>query len=294
MNSHKSSQSPSRALEFLCRHLVALCVTYQECNEIGPTGEPRFFACPGTIICIRGVYSLLTAGHTLKDWDEAIRRGRVRVLSAVLADIFGSERVTEEPIPFDFVNEPRFYIDDEEEGLDFGLVALQPYYARLLAKNGIKAIFEENWIHQHTVKFDGYAMLGLPEEFITSQIDSSRGDIRVLGAVSPTMIVVTRLEQPPPERVTQFPRFVGQLYPGLELTSIKGMNGGPILGFSFGPPMAYWVVAIQSSWLPQSRITFGCPLPVLGELIASWVDQLQDRGGFISGDDPASDKKGEV
>ena len=133
----------------------------------------------------------------MKEWDDLIRAGRIHVLSAVLADIFGSGRVSDHPIPFDFVNEAQFYIDNEREGLDFGLIALRPYYASLLAKNGIKAISEENWIHQHTVRFDGYAMLGLPEESITSRMENSHHEVRVVGAVSPMMIPLTRHETPP-------------------------------------------------------------------------------------------------
>ncbi|MBI1815293.1 MAG: hypothetical protein HYR72_09970 [Deltaproteobacteria bacterium] len=217
----------------------------------------------------------------MKDWDKLLKQGKVRVISAALADTFGSECVTVEPIPFDFVNEPRFYIDDDEEGLDFGLISLRPYYARLLARNGVKAIFEENWINQHTIEFDGYAMIGFPDEFITSRIESSCGEVYVLGVVSPTMIPLKRLEQAPPGRPTRLPRFIGQLHPDLQIGSIKGMSGGPILGFRFGPPMAYWVVAIQSSWLPHERITFGCPVPVLAELIAAWVDDLPEQHGGI-------------
>jgi hypothetical protein len=43
-----------------------------------------------------------------------------------------------------------FFIDDCEEGLDFGVVALRPYCVRLLAANGLVALDEKNWSHQHT------------------------------------------------------------------------------------------------------------------------------------------------
>lgn len=267
----------SGALEFLCRHLVALYVTCQVDNE-----DPQVHTYSGTVICIRGLYFFLTAGHALKGLDEAIKSGRMRVLKAFLVDVFGSERVTDEPIPFDFINGLRAYIDDEEEGLDFGIIGLHPHYVRLLGKNGIKVISEENWINQHTVKFDGYAMLGLPDEFNRSNMDNAYGEF------SPTLIPVKRLEQPPPDHVKRCPRFVGQLHPNLEITSIRGMSGGPIIGFSSGPPARYWVVAIQSSWLPQDKITFGCPLRVLGELIAIGMDHLEGCRDSDAVDDPTT------
>jgi hypothetical protein len=242
-----NSENPNEAgaekfLEFFCRHLVALCVTYRQVKNEASIENQRLFACPGVVICIRGFCSFLTAGHALKDLYTNLEKENIVVESAVLADTFGSETISEKPIPFDLKYEPRFFIYNEEDGLDFGLVALRPHYVALLAKHGIKAIFEENWINQHRVKFDAYTMLGLPEEFVKYDQDGS------VGIVSPTMIGVKALDIPPEgTKRTHYPRFVGQLHENLPLTSIEGMSGGPIFGFRYGPPMAYWVVAIQSS-----------------------------------------------
>jgi len=272
-----------QTLRFFCRHLVSLFVAYHQVDPASPAREARFFACPGTIICIRGIYHFLTAGHTLREWDTLIRRGQVEVQRAALADIFGLEVTSDQPIPFDFADQPRFFIHDEEEGLDFGLVALRSHYIRLLASHGIVAVFEENWIHQNNVEFNAYTMIGLPEEFTSSGIVGSRDNSRLLSTVAPTMISVRRLDQLPEDvRRTRYPRFVGQLRADLPLSSIRGMSGGPIFGFNFGPPMRYWVVAIQSSWLPRRRITFGCPVPVLADLIAGWTDELIDDEEFAS------------
>jgi hypothetical protein len=267
--------SAEKMLEFFCRHLVALCVTYRAVKNGMPMEKQRFFAVPGVVICIRGFCSFLTAGHALKDLSLHLERGDIVLESSVLADTFGPDTVTEKPIPFDLLNEPRFFIDNQEEGLDFGLIALRPYYVALLAKHGIKALFEENWINQHRVAFDAYAMLGLPEEFVKYEQDGSAG------IVSPTMIGVKALDNPPERsKPTTYPRFIGQLHEALPLSSIVGMSGGPIFGFRYGPPTAYWVVAIQSSWLRSQRIVFGCPLPVLAELLATWIDELSNKGEF--------------
>lgn len=264
-----------KALEFFCRHLVALCISYRQVKNGIPIENHSFFACPGVVICIRGFCSFLTAGHALKDLSAHLERGDITVESAVLADTFGPDAISKNPIPFDLLNEPRFFIDNKEEGLDFGLVALRPHYVALLAKHGIKALFEENWINQHRVKFDAYTMLGLPEEFVKFEQNGS------VGIVSPTMIGVEALNSPPEgTKLTHYPRFVGQLEKNLALSSIVGMSGGPIFGFRYGPPMAYWVVAIQSSWLQSQRIIFGCPLPVLAELLTKWIDDLSKKGKF--------------
>lgn len=258
-------RSNSEGLRYFCRHLVALCGSYhlarQESSE-----APAFFAYAGTAICINDSYYFLTAGHILENLVKALDRGDLSLHACVLADTFGLEAKTDKPIPFDLRNAPKLYL--YEDGLDFGLIGLSPYYVRLLEATGIKAIFRQNWEHQHTVHFDGYAMLGLPEEFTSSNVSFSDGEVLVHGTVAPTIITLSRLSQPPGDvSPTKYPCFVGQIDPSLEIGSIVGMSGGPVFGFSLGPPIRYWIVAVQSSWLPQRRITFGCPVPVLGELL---------------------------
>jgi hypothetical protein len=128
------------------------------------------------------------------------------------------------------------------------------------------ALEEKNWIHQANVTFDGYVMLGLPEEFSSDTVNDA-GE----GIVSPTMFGVQRLDPPPDDTpVTNNPRFVGQIRAGTPIKSVVGMSGGPIFGFSFGEQTRYWVVALQSTWIRSSRIVYGCSLPVLASLMTEW------------------------
>ena len=93
-----------KALEFFCRHLVALCVTYRQIKNGIPVEKPSFSAYPGVVICIRGFCSFLTAGHALKDLNAHLERENILVESAVLADTFGPGAISENPIPFDLLN----------------------------------------------------------------------------------------------------------------------------------------------------------------------------------------------
>jgi hypothetical protein len=247
------------------RHLVALCVTFREKDSQEPL--PAFRAYAGTLLYIAGRHFFLTAGHILSELQEALESEKIVILSAVLADTFGSERISNFPIPFDLRGANFFFIDDAEMGLDFGVIALTPYYVGLLAANGMVAVGEENWVHQHAIEFDGYVMFGLPAEYVTDRVN-----IDGEGYVEATMFAVKRLDEPPDGiPVTQHPRFVGQLSAELSLTSLRGMSGGPIFGFNFTPPLRYWVVALQSTWLRDRRLVFGCPLPVLASLMTNWL-----------------------
>ena len=111
-------------LEFFCRHLVSLCVTYEHQNATSsPRGAVAAYA--GTILCIRGMACFLTAGHIVRQLQKVIQASDlITIHSAVLADTFGWKRVSDHPIPLDLVHAPRFFIDDDDEGLDFGLIAL--------------------------------------------------------------------------------------------------------------------------------------------------------------------------
>jgi hypothetical protein len=258
----------TKMLEFFCRHLVGLGVTYRHKNVEDAAKPARFSVSSGTLISIHGSICFLTAGHVLEALDNLRSHDQVEIESAVLVDTMGWRRVSDVPIPFDLKSASLFYINNDEDGLDFGVIALEPHHVGLLAKNGVIALTEERWNQQHTVRFDGFAMLGFPEEFISQRVSAS-GD----GMLSPVMFGVKRLQEAPKDRAnTYYPQFIGQLNPELSLKSIEGMSGGPIFGFrQEGQELRYWVVALQSSWDRQRRITYGCDLPLLASLMTEWA-----------------------
>ena len=269
MNAEFAEKREVDVLELFCRHLIGLCVTYRHKNSEDAGKPARFAAFSGTLITIRDAVLYLTAGHVLKELDELRAHDQAEITDAVLADTLGWKRISNVPIPFDLKNAQFFYIYDKEEGLDFGVITLEPHYVRLLAKNGVVALTEQNWIRQHAVKFDGYAMLGLPEEFTSERVSASGG-----GVVSPTMFAVKRLESAPDGRPPpRYAQFVGQLDPGLSLSSVKGMSGGPIYGFRLNPELRYWIVALQSSYNRPKRIVYGCDLPTLASLMTKWAEE---------------------
>jgi hypothetical protein len=257
----------TKLLGFFCRHLVGLGVTYRHKNEEDAAKLPRFSVSSGTLISIHGTICFLTAGHVLEELDKLRNHDQVEMESAVLIDTLGWKSVSNVPIPFDLKSARLFYIDNKYDGLDFGVIALEPHHVGLLAKNGVIALTDERWNQQHTVRFDGFAMLGFPEE-LTSQRVSASGD----GMLSPVMFGIKRLDAAPEDRApTNYPQFIGQIDSELPLKSVEGMSGGPIFGFrQEGQELRYWVVALQSSWDRQRRITYGCDLPLLASLMTEW------------------------
>ena len=60
---------------------------------------------------------------------------------------------------------------------------------------------------------------------------------------------------------------------------IGGMSGCPIFGFTIDEAGngRYFFVAIQSGWLPDSKVIFACPMPFLGSILQRAVDGIEDH-----------------
>ena len=246
----------SAAFKFYCRHLVALHGYWQPLtNEGTPVGAMKPFCNPGIILSIHAKWFFVTASHTLRTIDEYLSHPNARVIDSCLLDHFGPDPVSFQPIPFNYRVALIFSVHDETEGLDYGLVTLNSNQQAMVSANNIVPISEENWAQQHQVDFDRHIMLGLPEAFVEHS------------SVSPTMMSVTQLhDMPQGIRATRYPRFIGQLDDRVKI-DIKGMSGGPIFGFKKGCNDRYWIVAIQSSWIANRKITFGCPVPIFARLV---------------------------
>ena len=267
---HTDNTLLKEAFRFFCRHLVCLAGWAQRLDEQGnPKGDPGAFALSAFVLVIRGQWHLVTAGHAMEYIDEQVKAGKMKLLSSYLLAGFGPEvkshQVAKAPIFFDYEAMHRGYI--HQHGLDFALMDLGDYLRQHLEKNEIVPVREENWQVPLALKFDFCIMLGLPQEFVD------------IGEINPTMIPVEQLGELPSDiEQTPWPRFVGQLSQSFSLKSLVGMSGGPIYGFKRGTPIRYWIPAIQSGWLRDRKITFGCPVPLLAALAdEAWKDDGSDE-----------------
>ena len=260
-NKQLSGLESDEITRFFCRHLVGLCVTYQTKTSDDECQLNHSAVISGTLIFIEQSLMFLTAGHVLEKLDMLRSSDSAEVTSSCLIDTQGSQSVSGVPIPFELGSARFFYIDNEKRALDFGVVSLSPYYGRLLAANGMVALTEKQWSQQDQLTFDYHAVLGFLKEFVSAYV-SVDGHIDV----SPVLLGVRKLEDVPNKSVNG--QFIGQIGPD-QPKSVKGMSGGPIFGFQLGPKkeLRYWVVALQSSWNPQTRVIRGCSLPVLATLM---------------------------
>ena len=196
---------------------------------------------------------MLTAGHILRDIEGYLKEPRIMIGPWSVIDDFGPGK-HHEPVPFDMISAPRSYVDDDEEGLDFGLVVLNDYYRKLLEANSVVPISKENWIAQSGMEFETHIMLGLPSKFIEGKLIDGERTPKILTSRAPTMILVKELKETPADiKKKLLLRFIGKIDDKCPLDDIDGMSGGPILGFRRGINNAYWIVAIQSAWLKKKK-----------------------------------------
>jgi hypothetical protein len=259
--------SNDRSLQLLGRHLIAICVTYRRHadSKESPTRFAPFAAC---IIDVRGQSFILTAGHIVGALIELFDEGINSVLSCVIADTFGDGVTDRHPIPFDFRSADKFFIDDDDIGLDFGLIRLKEYYVRLIRGNNVVPLDENAWKMSSDVKPDHHFVLGLPEDFVTNELKSGEE-----GSLASVLVRIRKLDPIEFSSTTEYPRFIGEAA-ATPLSTFRGMSGGPIFAFDSRKLDRYWIVAIQSSWLASRRIVFGCSLPVVGSLIYKWADEV--------------------
>jgi hypothetical protein len=270
----ESSVSFSR---YFCRHLVSLSGWYFPVEGEGNKVEQiQSFCYSGFILSIKGMWCLVTAGHIIQDLEEHIQQKKINIVRYTLTDYFGPEVVSREPIPFDYEKAPKGYIFDGEKGLDFGIIGLSLYYQQLMRANGIVPVAEENWKKQGNVEFGHHIMLGLPEKLIEKKIIMKKDKIQLLNTMRPVVLNITKLEkQPATVENTEYPRFVGKIDDDV-IDDITGMSGGPIIGFGTDNKR-YWIVAVQSSWLKDQKIIFGCPVPIFAGIVEKIFEDISDN-----------------
>lgn len=264
-------------LSFFCNHFVSLVGSYVAIGDgEREAGEEQFFAFSGFILSVRGVWNLVTAGHSIEHLENGLQNGRLRLTCCCLADYFGDKPLVSEPTPFVYEGTEPLYLNKPDLGLDFALIVLRPFFQMSLEANGIRAISEENSVRQEADLCELFALIGLPTCLVenSKQLVSFRD--RVAGIVNPILVPVFPVQLHPEEMpATDFPWFVGEVGAAFALPDLDGMSGGPIFGFARNGQgqWHYWIVAVQSRWRPDRRIIFGCPVQIFAALVEQALQQ---------------------
>lgn len=272
-----STASDREFLKHISRQLVCLGCVHYPTERDDPEGE-RIFLASGFIVEVQSLCFIVTAGHVLSDIKTLIASRPDRQYRFFLADMFGPNAQNLEPRAFDFSKHFVYHLHHEHAGLDFGLILLSNEDRQLLSINGIEPLQRANWEKQADVVFVGFGMVGFPTQELA--LDSPGNAV-----FRPAFITVEWLQAIPEEFGHHgFPMFYGRIIDPPKDLDIAGMSGCPILGFEQqeGGNLGYYVVGLQSGWLPDSGVVFACSMPALGKLLdSSIVEALQNisQGG---------------
>jgi len=232
------------------------------------------------------IWFLATAGHVIQDLDALVSQRYVKVVDSFLVDSLGSQASHHDNIPFNYEETPRHA--RYEDGLDFGFIAIDGNTKKLLQANGIEPVPIHDWIKVDVEKCFRFALLGIPAELVCPQERDSRHWIWI-GTLLTSLRRMKRL--PRGVKPTKHKRFIGKIMKQSELQSLKGVSGGPIIGFfQVEDQTRYWVVAIQSSCVGKKYV-FGCPVTTCGRIVLDEVKALIDELEVADG---AEEKSGAI
>jgi len=245
-------------IDFLSNHLVAL-VGDGERFENGKSVKKGVFCFSGFIVDLNGDWYWTTAGHCLKEFDKSLKNGDLTASSISFLDYFGMDSSDDHPIPYPYEPGCATFLDSPEDGLDYGLIKIPPLTQLAFEKNKIRPVCEANWASISELTFTAYKMLGIPSHLV-DEIPIG-DDIRAL--FPNALLHVHRISPADVPTISNDEWFVGKLADESTISNIEGMSGGPIMGFrQIGTGQwVYHVIAIQSRWLPNSRIVLGCSIP---------------------------------
>lgn len=245
---------------YIQRHILFLSVSYLI------EGVPKVCWFSGFLIYTNKLLIWMTAGHVLHKLDELLYCKKVSGIKARWIDDYEDKKASF--VPCDLSGLHRAQID--VEGYDLGIVTLRPFYAAPILKNGNKKpLTESYWIVNDGFKAEGYYLVGAPEEFtISKQINKDSKKVDFKSSATCIAIPLIKEDQALHQSEGDFwqyeNNFYGKICPilnddGSLLTDISGMSGGPIFGVQKinEKKYDYRLIALQSSWLPQSKFMRG-------------------------------------
>jgi hypothetical protein len=253
-------------IRFLQKHSVPMHFSFET-----PEHKPANLIITTFVLSVQDEWFLITAGHCIDKVNLALRNYGYTLKGCVLLDSTGEGAKHIEPPSF--LYEPSKVLSlNDEFGLDYGIIKLARYYKELLQANNIVALSEDVWRHQPAPpQISFHYLLGIPEESTQFEAEAVW--------IAPTMLPITVLtERPAAFEAVDKPLFYGHITLGEELNSIEGMSGGPIFAFSITEQkqLRYWLVGLQSSWLPNSHYIAAYHTDILGEAIAGMLNIYGD------------------
>lgn len=155
-------------------------------------------------------------------------------------------------VPFDFDLDAWIALNDDEQGFDYALYALDEMTFRQLDAGGIVPIREVAWGAHPFDQYSPWLLVGAPRE--------SYKTTSTLHKMSITIVPLLPTERPSNSEEGGPNVVYGQIqtqpeHDGATVEDVLGMSGGPIFGLKLDNEIIhYWVIGIQSFWFKGPRV----------------------------------------
>lgn len=245
--SNSEDRLDPRLVDSLSKHLVALMYEF----KVGDKSD--FDVMSGFVVEVAETWIWVTVGHGISPLFK--RHDKGEVIGARILDGFGKEAMTFDcPVAVDSL-QLCFFANQNELGADIAFSILPNHLQALIKANGIVPMRYGSWLDQPKT-FDHYALIGaLPRKKGAGMI------------VHSCMAKLEKTEDPPSDIKRYIDRFYAKVLADKEsLRTIKGMSGGPVLGFD-ATEMKYYVIACQNEWGERSRVIAALPASRFGPLL---------------------------
>ena len=205
------------------------------------------------IVDVDGLWILITAGHILRAIQSAINAGSSFDVWRLDDQMASEGNGVAFPVPFDFVLQDWFVLEDQAIGLDYAALHLSDYFIRHLKAGGVEPIEESAWgdyIQEH----DFWVLFGIPSETVAYDEETQ---------MAARFAVLPLEETDPPKGLISNSgnKFFAKISDLGNITDIDGMSGGPVFSLKkVGGVWNYHVIGVQSSWYKSQKILAACPI----------------------------------
>lgn len=264
------------------KYVIALSIGYTVEDKNGGEDEAGCAFCTGFLLCYHNEFMWLTAGHVLEIVDGIFKSNFHNIHSVAWNDNDGVKGISK--IPVDYNRLRRYKVVNNE--CDIGVILFKKGD---LDFENIRNNLNNKWFvweNSSLLEPDGFCLIGFPVEVAKTKVLVQGSKAHCNYDTQIMCFPVEKIKPDKSRRADDFWKHAGWFYgkalpirkdDGKQLEDIKGMSGGPIISFNVSPDgvIKFWPVAIQSTWLPNSRILCGTPISKAVELTDAGFEAVE-------------------
>jgi len=259
------------------RHFVSLCWVDCELDSKGnAVVNPRIFCTSGFVIEYDGEWLWITAGHLLNDLDTKLSAINRRMVRSQFVAGWNPDAGTVQRILFEYSTCVKYFVDDDDEGADLGIIYIPEDLKRALSQAGAAPLRKLDLPQR---EYDQYVVHGLPRKEQRDDIQESEGGIDCAASVMPVAFRVF----PFTSGTAGFPatkrqRFYASVPAEVSLETLDGISGGPIYALKQeADRVDCYLAAVQNQEKKSSKTIAACPSDLFHEILVQGLAAIRKR-----------------